>query len=592
MQPVASWISLISIDVGWRSGIDFMQPVASVAVSSSGGCTLNWVRALALAALAWPCLGVALAQPVDLIVTNARIATLDARASQAQALAVRDGRIVAVGSAESVAPLAGAQTRRIDAGGRRVIPGLIDSHIHAIRAALSYSTEVNWIGAGSVAEAMARLRDKAAQARPGSWLIVAGGWTEAQFAERRRPTLAEVMAAAPDNPVYIQLFYAAVLLTPKAQATLALEADKPPPRIAVERDAAGHATGWWSGDIIGVSALFDRLPKPTFEDNVAGTRQFFNELNRLAVTGVVDTGGFNISAPQYAALFQLWREKALTVRVAYHLFAQKAGAELDEFRQPTQMMPMGFGDEMLRFNGIGERITLAMYNNNFPSDEVKAKFVEVLRWAAAQKMALTIHWAEDSSVPHLLSLFEQIDRETPIAPLRWSIAHLDNASKDTLARMAALGVGWTMQDAMYFSGDQQLAARGDSARRMPPVVTALASGVHVGAGTDAHRVASYNPFVALQWLLDGKTVSGKAMRDASEIPSREQALRLYTLGSAWFSFDEGRRGSIEVGKLADFAILDQDYFEVPVDRIGRTVSLLTVVGGKAVHAARPYAIAP
>ena len=553
---------------------------------------MAWVRSLALAAWAASSSCGVQAQPVELIVTNARITTLDARGSEAQALAVRDGRIVAVGSGDAVARLAGAPTRTIDAGGRRVIPGLIDSHIHAIRAALSYSTEVNWIGAGTIAEAMKRLRDKAAQTRPGSWLIVAGGWTEAQFAERRRPTLAEVMSAAPDNPVYIQLFYAAVLLTPKAQAALGLEPDKPPPRIAVEHDAAGHTTGWWSGDIIGVSALFDRLPKPSYDDNVAGTRQFFSELNRLAVTGVVDVGGFNISAPQYAALFQLWRERALTVRVAYHLFAQKAGAELDEFRQPTQMMPMGFGDDMLRFNGIGERITLAMYNNNNPSDEVKARFVDVLRWAAEQKMALTIHWTEDASVAHLLDLFERIDRETPIAPLRWSIAHLDNASRDTLARMAALGVGWTMQDAMYFAGDQQLAARGDAARRMPPVVTALSLGVHTGAGTDAHRVASYNPFVALQWLLDGKTVSGQAMRDAAEIPSREQALRLYTLGSAWFSFDEGRRGSIEVGKLADFAILDQDYFAVPVERIGRTVSLLSVVGGKVVHAAAPFSAAP
>jgi hypothetical protein len=544
-----------------------------------------WIRSLVLATLTLSGAWSAKAQPADLIVGNARIATLDARSSDAQALAVRDGRIVAVGSAESVARLAGAQTRTIDAGGRRVIPGLIDSHIHAIRAALSYSTEVNWIGAGSIAEAMTRLRDKAAQTRPGSWLIVAGGWTEAQFAEKRRPTLAEVMAAVPDNPVYIQLFYAAVLLTPRAQATLALEADKPPPRITVERDAAGQPTGWWSGDIIGVSALFDRLPKPSYQDNVAGTRQFFSELNRLAVTGVIDVGGFNISAPQYAALFQLWRERALTVRVAYHIFAQKAGLELDEFRQPTQMMPMGFGDEMLKFNGIGERITLAMYNNNAPNDEVKARFLDVLHWAAEQKMALTVHWTEDASVSHLLDLFERINRETPIAPLRWSIAHLDNASRATLSRMAALGVGWTMQDAMYFSGDQQLATRGDAARRMPPVVTALALGVHIGAGTDAHRVASYNPFVALQWLLDGKTVSGQAMREPAEIPSREQALRLYTLGSAWFSFDEGQRGSIEVGKLADFAILDQDFFSVPVDRIGRTVSLLTVVGGRIVHSA-------
>ena len=536
----------------------------------------GWMAALML----W--CGAATAQPVELVVHNARIATLDAKNTTAQALAVRDGKLVAIGSNAAVLKLAGPGTRRIDAGGRAVIPGLIDSHMHGIRAALSYSTEVNWIGANSVAEAMARLKDKAAKSAPGAWLIVAGGWTEQQFAERRKPTLAEVLAAAPDNPVYIQLFYAEVLVTPKGQAALNLDASKLPQGITAQPD------GWWGGNIIGISSLFDRLPKPTYDDNVAGTRQFMTELNRLAITGIVDTGGFNIAAPQYAALFQLWREKAMTLRVAYHLFAQKPGIELDEFKAPTQMMPMGFGDEMLKFNGIGERLTLALYNNNFPNDEVKAKALEVLRWAAAQKMALTVHWSEGSSVNHLLDLFEQVNAQTPIAPLRWSIAHLENASPETLARMAKLGVAWTMQVAMYYGGDRMLASKPDEARRMPPVVTALKAGVHVGGGSDAHRVASYNPFLALQWLLDGKTVSGQPQRVADEIPSREQALRLYTQGSAWFSFDENKRGTLEPGKLADFAVLDQDFFAVPVDRIGRTQSLLTVLGGQVVYAAAPF----
>jgi predicted amidohydrolase YtcJ len=288
----------------------------------------------------------------------------------------------------------------------------------------------------------------------------------------------------------------------------------------------------------------------------------------------------------------VWREKALTLRVAFHLFAQKAGAELEEFRQPTQMMPMGFGDEMLRFNGIGERLTLAMYNNNFPNDEVKAKFIEVLRWAAQQRLALTVHWSEDASVGQLLDLFDTVNRETPIAPLRWSIAHLENASPATLQRLAALGVGWTVQAAMFYGGDAALATRGEAATRMPPVVSALRAGVHVGAGTDAHRVASYNPFQVLQWLLDGKTVSGRPQRVAAEIPTRDEALRLYTLGSAWFAFDEARRGSLEVGKLADFAVLDQDITSVPVERIARTVSLMTVVGGRVVYSAAPFAARP
>lgn len=528
------------------------------------------------------------AQTADLVVTNAKIVTLDPASTIAQALAVREGKIIAVGGNDTMGGLIGPATRRVDAGGRTVIPGLIDSHIHAVRAGLTYATEVNWIGAKTIGEAMDRLR-QTAKARPASWIIVAGGWSELQFAEKRRPTLAEVTSAVPDNPAWIQLFYSAVLLTPKAQQTLGISPDQLPAGFTAERTASGEASGWFNVSIVSISAVFDRLPRPTFEDNVAGTRQFFTELNRLGITGIVDPGGFSIYPSHYAALQKLWREKSLSVRVAYSLFAQNVGAEFEEYRNLTPFLPMGFGDDMLKFNGIGERITGAMYNNNAPDAAAKQKFLEIVRWAAKQGLSVTIHWQDDKSVHHLLDLYEEVNKETPIAPLRWSIAHLDNASPETLARMKALGIGWTMQDAMYLGGDRMAAQAGEAARRMPPLVTALRTGVHVGAGTDAHRVASYNPFVALQWMLDGKTVGGLSTRGADETPSREDALRLYTAGSAWFCFDETRRGTLENGKLADFVILDRDFMSVPVEQIGSTVSLLTVVGGKTVYAADTFA---
>ena len=526
---------------------------------------------------------VAYAQKADLIVTNAKIVTLDAASTVAQALAVREGRIVAVGGNDAVEALVGSATRRLDAGGRTVIPGLIDSHIHAVRAGLTYATEVNWIGARTIGEAMDRLR-QAARARPGSWIIVAGGWSELQFAEKRRPSMAEVMSAVPDNAAYIQLFYSAVLMTPKAQEALGISAGRLPAGIMAESAASGEATGWFTGTIVSISALFDRLPRPSFEDNVAGTQQFFTELNRLGVTGVVDPGGFSIYPSHYAALQKLWRDRSLSVRVAFSLFAQNVGAEFEEYKNLTQFLPMGYGDDMLRFNGIGERITAGMYNNNAPDAAAKDKFLEIIRWAAKQGLSVTIHWPEDKSVHHLLDLYEEVNKETPIAPLRWSIAHLDNVSSETIVRMKALGIGWTMQDALYLGGDRIVAQAGDAARRMPPILTALRAGLHVGAGTDAHRVASYNPFVALQWMLDGKTVGGLSTRGPDETPSREEALRLYTVGSAWFCFDEMRRGTLENGKLADFVILNQDFMSVPVEQIGATASLLTVVGGKVVYA--------
>ena len=543
------------------------------------------LTAFAATALAGP----ALAQQADTVLLNGKVLTVDRASSTREALAIRDGRIVAVGTTADVRRLAGSTTRVIDLQGRTVIPGLIDSHMHAIRAAQFFATEVNWIGAPTLTEALGRVR-AAAQARPGAWLIVAGGWTEKQFREGRRPTQAELQAAAGSNPVYVQLGYQWAVLTPQAWKALNITADADLPSGArFERDPSGTLTGAVTGPQSAIVTLFDKLPKPTYEQKVDGTLKFFRELNRLAITGVVDPGGNNLTAPDYEALQEVWRRKALTVRVAYALCSQTAGAELDELKQLTTLLPMGFGDDMLHFNGIGERITAAMYNNDRPTDADKERFYQIALWAARRGMSLTIHWGRDASVDHLLTVFERVNRDVPIAPLRWSIAHLDDASERTLNRMHALGVGWTMQDAMYFGGDSVLQERGrDAGARTPPVETARRIGVVTGAGTDAHRVASYNPFTALQWLLNGRTVSGAPLRGPAETPSRADALRLYTTGSAWFSFDDGVRGSLEVGKFADLAVLSRDYMTIPVEEIGGLESLLTIVGGRIVYAAGPY----
>jgi predicted amidohydrolase YtcJ len=546
---------------------------------------------LAVLAIAAPAAGrPAAAQPADTVLVNGRIVTLDGTIGIREAIAVRDGRIAAVGRSADIRKLAGGKTLVVDLGGRTVIPGLIDSHIHAIRAALFYATEVNWIGTHSIAEAMARLT-AAAKAKPGGWLIVAGGWTEAQFYEKRRPTQAELVAAAPDSPVYIQHFYDAALLSPAGMKALGINGDADvPPKGRLILDAEGKPTGWIEGDNPTITSLFGKLPTPSFEQSVDGTRQFFRELNRLALTGVIDPGGFNMAPKDYQPLLRVWQDRQLTLRVAYNIFAQRAGKELEDFQDLTQLMPMGFGDDLLRFNGIGESITWGMYNNDSPTDAQKEQFYQTAKWAAERRMGLTIHWPNDKSAGQLLDIFERVNRTAPIGDLRWSIAHLNDASKTNLRRMLALGIGWTMQDAMYFDGERFIAERGaEAAERTPPIKTALNMGLHVGAGTDAHRVMSYSPFVALQWMLDGKTVGGTPTRDKPEVPTREEALRLYTLGSAWFARDEEKRGSVAVGKLADLAVLTEDYMTVPVARIRRIESVLTMVGGKIVYAAAPFA---
>jgi predicted amidohydrolase YtcJ len=530
----------------------------------------------------------ATAQDMEFLLLNGKVVTGDERGTTHQALAILDGRIVALGKSAEIRRLEGRTTRVVDLGGRTVIAGLIDSHIHAIRAALSYGTEVHWFGATSIEDALGRLRTAARAAKPGAWLIVAGGWTEEQFRERRRPTQIELAAAAPDNPVYVQWMYGWALLNAAGYKALNINAETDLPAGGkFVRDAAGQPTGAIEGGIV---PLFDKLPKPSFEQKVQSTRKFFRELNRVGLTGLVDPGGFNMTPAEYAPLFRVWRDKALSLRVSFSYFSQKRGAELDEFKELTQLLPMGLGDDLLKFNGIGERVTFGMYNNDQPTDVDKEQFYAAARWAAENGLTLTQHWLNDASVGHLLDVFERVNREVPITKLRWSIAHLNNASEASFARMKALGVGWAMQDAMFLEGDRELKAKGESAlQRMPPLRTALKAGVVVGAGTDAHRVASYNPFVALRWMLDGKSASGTALRGAQETPDRLEALRMYTSGSAWFAHDEKQRGTLALGKLADLAVLSKDYLSVPLQDIGDITSLLTLVGGRVVYAEGPFA---
>ena len=526
---------------------------------------------------------------LDTLLINGKFIVHDG--ATAQALALREGKIVAMGDTAFITALARSTTRVIDVGGRTVIPGLIDSHIHAIRAGLTYTTEVQWFGVRRLKDALDRLRASAQTAPRGSWLIVAGGWTERQFQEDRRPTQAEIAAAAPDHHVYIQLLYSQVLLGPGSEQALNLAAAPTlAERLTPERCTDGTPTGWLSGDNRAISELFNLLPRPSDEQKLISTRAFFRALNAMGVTGINDPGGYNLDIEDYQPVLQLWREQGLTLRVRYSLSAPRRDNELADFKALTQALPMGTGDDFLRFNGIGENVTWGFYNNENPSDAHKAQLTEVLRWAVSRGMTATFHWHNDRSVHHLLEVLERVNAETLVAQLRWSIAHLNDASAQTLQRLQALGMGWLVQNAFYYRGEAFLGQRGaEAARTVPPLVSAARMSLPVGAGTDAHRVMTPNPFIALQWMLDGKTVSGVPMRAPEELPTRTEALRLFTQGSAWFSFEDKVRGGLAVGQLADLAVLDRDYLSVPTPEIGDTVSLLTMVGGRIIYAAGPFA---
>jgi predicted amidohydrolase YtcJ len=532
--------------------------------------------------LAW--IAAAPARAQTLFLANGKIVTLDADSRIAEALVIQDGLIARVGNDAELRATLPVGAREIDLGGRTLIPGLIDSHIHAIRAGLTFSKEVSWIGAKSLPEALARMRDVAARTPDDAWVVVPGGWNAQQFDEKRLPTQAEIEAAAPRHPVYVQMSYIGALLSTRGFAALGVARDEDLPangRIARDRD--GRPTGWVQGDWQTIVGLYERLPKPTLEEATAGTRAFFRELNRLGVTGVSDPQGHNLALEHYEAVKKLARDGALTLRVRYSHCAPRPGFELEDYES------LRASDEQLRANGIGECVTWGLYNNDNPSPAQLAQFEAVALFAARHKLGLTIHWNNDASVHHLLDAFERVGKQVDYAPLRWSIAHVHDASPETLSRMRALNLGWLMQDRLYFAAPAFLAAYAQSRiARLPPLVTALRLGLPLGGGTDADRVMSYSPFVALRWMLDGRTISGLATRTAEEIPTREQALRIWTQGSAWFTHEDDRRGVLKPGAFADMAVLSGDVLTMPLERFGDVTSLLTIVGGRIVHADAPF----
>jgi predicted amidohydrolase YtcJ len=531
------------------------------------------------------------AQTADTVLFNGKILTVDKDFSTQQALAIENGRVLASGTSAAMKKLAGNRAKLIDLGGRTVIPGLTDGHIHGIRAALTFGTEVNWIGIPTLKEALEKVRQAGKTQKPGSWIVVAGGWTEQQFQEKRRPNAAEVTAAAPDNPVYIQHLYDWLLLTPKAMEALNIHEDSDvTPGGKLERDGDNRPTGVVVGNGNTLGKIFDKVPQPNLDEQVDGSKKFFREMNSLGITGIVDGGGVSMYPSKYQAVFKLWHDKQLTLRVAYHLCAPKPGSELADLQNLTQLLPQGFGDSMLHFNGPGEILIWADWTEGDITPDGKAKLAELLRWAASKGYTIQLHWNPDRTVHDLLDVVEDIEKDYPVRDLRWTVLHLYNASEDNLKRMKSLGLIWGVQDGLYFGGEQLVKEVGaEPARRLPPIATALRMGLTVAGGTDAHRVSSYNPFVALQWYLDGTTIGGTKTRGDAEAPSRRQALEMYTRNSAFMANDDDKRGTLESGKFADLAVLSADYLTAPVKEIGKIKSVLTMVGGNIVYAAAPFA---
>ncbi len=531
----------------------------------------------------------------DMILINGRVATMDEHSTFVSAVAIKDGRFIDVGTDKEMMAYRGDETQVIDAGGRTVIPGLNDSHTHIIRGGLNYNMELRWDGVTSLAEALQMLREQANRTPPPHWVRVVGGWSEFQFREQRMPTLEEINEASHVTPIFVLHLYHCALLNSAALRAAGYTKDTPdPPGGEIQRDRNGNPTGLLIAKP-NANILYSTLakgPKLSYEDQVNSTRQFMHELNRFGVTSAIDAGGgFQNYPDDYRVINDLAKKNMLTVRIAYNLFTQRPGHEIEDFTNWIKMTKPGEGDDFYRMNGAGEMLVFSGADfENFPEPRpelppsLKFELKDVARLLVKNRWPFRLHATYNESITRFLNVLEEVNQEVSFNGLRWFLCHTETISERNIERVRALRGGIGIQDRMAFQGEHFIARYGaKAAEQAPPVKRMIEIGVPVGGGTDATRVASYNPWISLYWLVTGKTVGGTSLYQKENCLDRMEALRLFTTGSAWFSSEEERKGSIETGKFADLAVLSDDYFSVPEEQIKKLESVLTIIGGKIVH---------
>ena len=526
------------------------------------------------------------------------VGTFDKKIS---AVAIKDHRFLQFGSDQDILSLKNEKTIVIDLKGKVVIPGLNDSHIHLIRGGLNFNMELRWDGVKTLGDALFMLKEQAGRTPAPQWVRVVGGWSEFQFKERRMPTLDEINAASEDTPVFILHLYDSALLNKAALRAIGYDKNtQAMPGTAIQRDKEGNPTGMLIAEpnaIILYSALAQG-PKLSSDNQVNSSLHFMRELNRLGLTSVVDAGGGFQNYPEdYAIIEQLNKENKLTVRIAYNLFTQKPGHELEDFTHWTQTTRYQQGDENLHHNGAGEMLVFSAADfedflqprPDLPS-VMEAQLEPVVRLLAEHAWPFRLHATYDESITRALNVYEKIHKETPINHLNWFFDHAETISDASIERVKKLGGGIAIQNRMAFQGEYFLERYGSKqALRTPPIKKIIAAGIPVGMGTDATRVSSYNPWLCLYWLVAGKTIGGASLYTEENRVTREEAIALYTHGSAWFSKEQDIKGSFLPGQLADFAVLSQDFFTAAEEDIKDIYSVLTVVGGKVVHASDEFA---
>lgn len=507
----------------------------------------------------------------DLIITNARIWDRTDRGEEA--LAVADGRVLAIGSNRDVLSTSDEKTEIIDADGRRLIPGLIDSHLHLVRAGRSWNEEVRWDDVDSLDGAVTTLRDRAESVGPGRWVGVMGGWHPSQFVERSAPSRELLDEVVPDNPVFVQRAYAESFVNTTAIREMGWDPAAAPGGVVTSPPD--------------MAALRARLAVTDVNEAMSGTRSLLRELNRYGLTGAIDASGFGITAQSYDAFLETFQQGEQGFRARLLLGAANPGQELDDIQNWIGTVDVGGDDDFVRYLGAGEVLDYGAHDMEGLQPKDVTSRAEALRVVSAQLAAegwpVHLHSILDTSIGTLLDAWERLD-SSRLARLRWAICHADQIGAENLKRVADLGVGITIQNGMSMRGlDCDPTWGTDVVTSSPPVKTMIDLGIPVAAGTDGTVACAYNPWRCIAWLITGESVDGAPPRVETERLTRDDALRLYTSAGAWFSFEEDTRGTLRPGAYADFALLSSDPLTVDENQIAEIESVMTFVAGERMH---------
>lgn len=528
---------------------------------------------------------------VDLVLRSGRILTFadaDQGPGECEAIAIAAGRVVAIGTDEQLAPLTALAERVVDLAGRRVLPGLNDSHIHAVRAANSWNQTMHWEDVRSVEQALERVGAEARRRGPGAWVSAIGGWHRTQLAQGRVPTRAELDAVAPDNPVFIEELYDRGILNTAGLRACGFADDSPDPARGVLVREDGRLTG----EVRGVGAFAIAIAKAltSDEDPAHGVRAMNAVFAAHGLTGVVDGGGLLMTPRDYDALYSVWREQQLEIRTRLFISAWNRGGEVADVDALTTLVQPDSGDGLLRVVGVGEIPHLGCHDmegfDDFSlSQTAFEELTQIVRMCATRGWRMSVHAVLDETLSRILDAWEAVQAETGlVAGRHWSIVHADGASRRNLERLARLDAGILIQNRLLLKGGDYVDAWGEEATACaPPIADMLELGIVLGGGTDATRANWFSPWAAIAWMVTGGTLDGRGVRDSRHRLSRPQALASYTRDASWCTAELATRGRLLPGYDADLCVPTLDPLTCAEEDLAQIRSDLTVMAGRATY---------